>query len=528
MNILYRALLLSSLEALVAGTTVVGAGGGNSPAILVWDLANNSAPHVFRKPSLNLSHSEFVSSLLTHPNGSLLVGQLSGTVDLFDVKSETRIGSLSHPEASAVRAMSFLNNTQHLAVADSTGIVLYDVTASEPIKRLKLSGIAQMATMQDRFVVVGLTSGRVYVISLAQETALQLNGTHNATVRSVVVVSNTLVASCSDDGVFLHPVYRNATLLFNGNTSALVVFPTGHLISGSEDGKVRIWNITATDPLQVASTLNNGGAVYALSVVGTTMLASTGEEGIKVWELSPVRALLQLNIKDVWHVASVEVDFPAVTLEPPPPIILTPSPTESQPAPNTDTESISSVLMLCIGGGAVAAVCLIAILLVFCIRRRRYGKDDERGYRADHDTPQDKHVRWGNTEQSVFAERMALLMIPLNQPGGEIQQGQQESSMDMSVTAKSGCTEPVGGGLDIAADAPTIEVDSGSCENPSPLADATETLFMGDPGIGGGGGGGVALDMSLSASYISTRSPLVAQGTAVSTASPLSPVGVEL
>ncbi|HKI17804.1 MAG TPA: WD40 repeat domain-containing protein, partial [Isosphaeraceae bacterium] len=113
---------------------------------------------------------------------------------------------------------------------------------------------------------------------------------HGRQVRALAVTGDGRVVSGSDDGTVklwdLNSGQEQSTLSgHGGRVRALAVTGDGRVVSGSYDGTVKVWDLNSG---QEQSTLSgHGGRVRALAVTGDGRVVSGSDDGtVKVWDLN--------------------------------------------------------------------------------------------------------------------------------------------------------------------------------------------------------------------------------------------------
>ena len=142
--------------------------------------------------------------------------------------------------------------------------------------------------------------------------SLELGG-HDGTVRAVAVLADGLVVSGGEDGRVRvwDPAAPDGAPVELGHHDAPVlavaVLPDGRVVSGGSDGRMLIWDLAAPDAAAVELGHENDRWVIALAALADGRIISGGDDGrVRVWDpAAPDGAPVELGHHDapVWAVA---------------------------------------------------------------------------------------------------------------------------------------------------------------------------------------------------------------------------------
>lgn len=239
-------------------------------------------------------HHRSIYALAVLSDGRLVVAAFDGSPRIWDVHMQTCVQPFEY--MFGIFAMAALPDG-NLALGMENGTVRAMDTQNG---RSLLTYLGHTGWV---YALVALTDGRIASSSLDRtvrvwgsahrERTLILVG-HIAAVMGLTVLSNDRLASCSSDGVRVWDTTDGAclcTLEHPGPVRSIVALQAGRLVTGSQDGSLRVWD-TATRTCVLQCGQPYQGVVRALALLPDGNLASGyNDQAICVWDV----------VTGVWH-----------------------------------------------------------------------------------------------------------------------------------------------------------------------------------------------------------------------------------
>ncbi|OCB62320.1 hypothetical protein A5677_11800 [Mycobacterium malmoense] len=280
---------------------ILATGGGDSTARL-WDITNPAHPAPLGQP---LAHAAPVRDVAFSPDGRMLVVGTGGDVQLWNLTDPARAAPFGHPlTASNVGHVALSPDGHTLAVGDGGAVQLWNVTdptrpapLGQPLTghtnlvnsvafspdghTLAVSGIYDFVRMWD-------LTDPAHPVSLDQFLP-----TETTAGGSLAFSPDGRTVALSDGGTVelfgladpAHPLMLGKPLTGHTGSVANVAFsPDGHtLVSGSDDGTVRLWNLDTAVPLIGHTNAVNS---VAFSPDGHTLASGSADATVRLWNLT--------------------------------------------------------------------------------------------------------------------------------------------------------------------------------------------------------------------------------------------------
>jgi RNA polymerase sigma factor (sigma-70 family) len=318
------------------GAWIASAGGDGE--LRLWNAKTHTPAAALK------AHPSMISSIAFSPDSKLLAsGSLDRTAKLWDVATKKERGILPTSESRPVSALAYAPDGKRVALATHTNAIeLFDSFTGN--KTNVLSGHTDKVTClayapDGRTLASGSQDKTVRLWDLATGTVKQVLEKHTGGVRALAYSRNgKRLASAGEDGCInvwdpkegshrqtyrghTGPIYavafaRDSALLASGGVDNAILLwaenadkpgrPEGHekpvrallfagdaLVSGSDDGTVKIWERAAEAgvdgaPAKARTLKGHAGMVLALAHLdGTDGFVSGGSDGaIMQWELA--------------------------------------------------------------------------------------------------------------------------------------------------------------------------------------------------------------------------------------------------
>ena len=281
--------IISGLDVLPDGRLVSTSGDGTGR---VWDLTVDPGRSVLAPHDWNLSaihawnNDQFVTGgvdgkvvlastsetsepVLVTQHGAPVVGVSvleSGDIVSLDAASELRINQAGDTSGTPSE-LSIAAGATALAANDVLGVVsghadgtvrLYDVAAETPetaqiaVVEAHGGGVNDVVALSNGMVASAGQDDTVRIIDFENPGVLPVFDLHTGPVDVVIELPDGRIASAGADGIYVYSVEGLAQdhVRFNGQRSrtiSLVGLSGDRLISTGEDGRVRLWDLTAPE-----------------------------------------------------------------------------------------------------------------------------------------------------------------------------------------------------------------------------------------------------------------------------------------
>jgi WD40 repeat protein len=279
------------------------ASGGDDNTLALWDLttAPPSARAVFKL-------SEMIAVLAFSPDGNWLAfSGPQGTVRVWKVAGERAPEQqffLPDPRSWCWSALAFSPDGKSLAAGADGTVVLWDVASrtQQALLRMHLRRVWSVAFSPDGKVLAccgddgpGDSSVSLWDLTVRdqprEKTVLKKQVRQFMSVR--FAPDGKTVASGSTDGTVrlwnltANPPEEQAVIQTRSRISSLDFAPGGKiLVTSHGDGMVRLWDVTAAAPKEILPSKGHTDAVKGLALAPTGLLASSGGNTLRLWDLT--------------------------------------------------------------------------------------------------------------------------------------------------------------------------------------------------------------------------------------------------
>jgi WD40 repeat protein len=261
----------------------------NESTVSLWDIDQNKVISVLD------GHGKPVSSLIELPSSRLVSGS-DGEIILWDISKKETPAVIARKKAHGdwVRSLCIIN-LKTFCSGSRNRILIWDAESLSPLKSLILpgskGGYIESLVYQDNRLIAG-----------GDGNALLLWDTTEFKNTNPVPVSFPITGSIRDMAIFNNNILAcssyNYIMLLDIETKKLVSKLTGHqgwvrkvinfenkfLISSSDDGTIRFWNV---DTQRCFHTINaHTNAVFGLTLNGHCLISGSTDKMMAIWQLS--------------------------------------------------------------------------------------------------------------------------------------------------------------------------------------------------------------------------------------------------
>ena len=236
--------------------------------------------------------SSFINTVCVVSTEQVLTGSESGQILMWDITNKEVLKQTKHNKA--IRAISMTPDGHMIIAAGDSGMVtLMDMnlthvktvpghTGAVTCLRISPCGLKILTGGVDQVV-------KLWIINSSSEIMQTAVMTYHTDIINDVIFFADKIASCSRDNT-VRVAYLNGTeihcLQHNGMVTSLALCYSSkvHLLSGSVDGGIRIWDVIRGDEIQITQTNEN---IKSITSSAGRIIASYATGGIQFWDETP-------------------------------------------------------------------------------------------------------------------------------------------------------------------------------------------------------------------------------------------------
>ena len=297
--------------------------GSNDRTIKIWNI--NDQP---RLTSSEKAYSR-ITAMAVSPDGKFLItGNVDNNITVWNARDFTRCLSINGHKGR-INCLSVTRDSHYLfSGADDMTIKVWELctgnelistkTHNGPIYAIAFGSIEKLI-----FSCTKLGELKIWDFKDFKDfKELATFETHNSSNRSIALIDNDRKVVFIDN-IILRLFDLSCgfeTMIFEGHTSAincaLVIPATQTIISGSEDGMIKIWNVNQSPTIsilpwhndcglpvkgEVASLKGHEGAVRSMSysVTNHYLVSCSVDGSIKIWDLDKCACIATINFDNV-------------------------------------------------------------------------------------------------------------------------------------------------------------------------------------------------------------------------------------
>ncbi len=228
---------------------------GNDGYLLLWDI------NALDQPVLTQKHDEAIVQLAFSPDGSLIstVG-FCGKLRIYEVVSGKLIGELPSP-CRDMHAVAYSRDGQLLAAGGRCGSIrVWETAGLTEVSKFKVhSQRVRSIEFNERNQIISASDDQyVRITDPRQPESSRHLPRHAAKLFAVVLLDENWLATAGSDNLIhiwqIDNLQEVGILKGHTGTVSSLAYGQGHLISGSFDTQVRIWNVGKLGGVQERTT----------------------------------------------------------------------------------------------------------------------------------------------------------------------------------------------------------------------------------------------------------------------------------
>lgn len=270
-------------------TKLMVVSGGADRMVKIWDCSTGTVRSVG-------AHEDFVNAVAFSPDGSLVVS--GGAEGLVRVWNPSRIDP-KNPDAALlhtfaghlgnVTAVAVANDGMALSASEDGTVRLWNAFAGGEIAQFRVTkDVADVVLRDTSHSFSAIDQGRIYTWDLAtRQEGFTLFNLEPVLTVAIAPDGNTIAAGGQDGKITLwdiasHQQTHTPLAIPDGRITSLLFTRDGSLLSGSEDGIFRRWNLSSGASNEFTFTADFQGkktpTVWAIAVDPMTNVAAFGTE----------------------------------------------------------------------------------------------------------------------------------------------------------------------------------------------------------------------------------------------------------
>ena len=269
---------------------------GGLIGVVFSNLIQLRDPH-FGTLHATLTHDSPVNSIAFNPDGSLLASASADNVVRLWIPDTETLQATLHGHTASVLSVAFSSDGSLLASGSADGTIRIWIPDTETLQATlhgHTASVLSVAFSSDGLLLAsGSANGTVRLWNLVTETLQATLEAHMASVLSVAFSPDgLLLASASADGLVglwdPHTETLQTTLGHESPVLSIAFSPDGDLLAtGSTDGTARLW-----DPhmIQLKATLGHESPVESVAFDGNTLVSGSQDGRVRQWELTTLIA----------------------------------------------------------------------------------------------------------------------------------------------------------------------------------------------------------------------------------------------
>ncbi len=253
--------------------------------VKIWDPGTGKELHTLT------GHEDFVRAVAITPNGARGVsGSDDGTVRLWDLRSGKEISKLEGHTGYVQTVAITPDGSRAVSGSDDGTVRVWDTATGESRKLTgHIDWVLGVAVTSDGGQVFSASADatlRVWDVA-AGEARQTLTGRVFALLGIAIAPDGRLVAASEDQTIKVWSPEDSRLLTGHADyIRAVAVLPGGaHAVSGSDDGTVKLWDLTTGEPVRTFLGHEDYVQAVAVSPDGATIASGSDDATVRLWDV---------------------------------------------------------------------------------------------------------------------------------------------------------------------------------------------------------------------------------------------------